>query len=169
MTKQVEFSLISSVIPGLTKYRYTAARLFAGGYGKGMIIVPALRTNVRYYSVQMEHFIDFILSPHVCIDIPLGEKVLKLSDGKNLRVPDTIRSINSTRIIEQYYEYCRQMCSGFLALGSSSLYKILNCCKASTRKTLQGLNNFVADGITAFEGLKSIVEDLSINVSEKHD
>jgi hypothetical protein len=59
------------------------------------------------------------------------------------------------------------MCSDFTPLGSSSLYKILNCCKASTRKALQGLNNFAADGAAAFESLKNMVEALSIDGQEK--
>lgn len=167
VAKQVDYNLISSVIPGLTRYRYTAARLYAEEYGDGMIIVPPPRTCVRFYPAQMEHFIDFVLSPHVTTDLPFGEKTLQLSDGTNLQVPDTIRSINSTRIIQQYYEYCYQMYSDFVPLGSSSLYKILECCKASTRKSLQGLNNFVADGVAAFEGLKSLIENLSIDGQEK--
>ena len=172
VAKQVDYNFLSSFIPGLTRCRYTAARLYALNheeYGKGMIkATPSPRINVRYYSAQVEHFIDFVLSPHVSIDLPFGEKTLRLSSsGTELYVPDIIRSINSTRIIQQYYEYCHQMCCDFSPLGSSSLYKILDCCKASTRKALQGLNNFVADGVAAFEGLKSMIENLLIDAHEK--
>ncbi|CAF3329676.1 unnamed protein product [Rotaria sp. Silwood2] len=59
------------------------------------------------------------------------------------------------------------MCSDFSPLSSSSLYKILDCCKASTRKALQGLNNFVADGVTAFEDLTSMIGNLWIDAHEK--
>ncbi|CAF3857121.1 unnamed protein product, partial [Rotaria sordida] len=154
VAKQVDYNLLSSVIPGLTRYRYTAARLYAEEYGKGMIKVPSHRTNIRYDPAQVEHFIDFVLSTHISIDLSFGEKTLRLSSGTELYVPDIIRSVNSTRIIQQYYEYCYQRCSDFSPLGSSSLYKILGCCKASTQKVLQDLNNIVADGVTAFEGLK---------------
>ncbi|CAF3212058.1 unnamed protein product, partial [Rotaria sp. Silwood2] len=167
VAKQMDYNLISSVIPGLMRYRYTAARLYAEEYGKGMIKVPPHRTNVCYSQVQVEHFIDFILSPHVSSDLPFGEKTLRLSTGTELDVPAIIRSINSTRIIQQYYEYCHQMCSDFSPLGSSSLYKILDCCKASTQKALQGLNNFVADGVAAFEGLTSMIGNLLIDAHEK--
>ena len=167
VAKQVDYNLMSSVIPGLTRYRYTSARLYAEEYGKGMIMVSPPRTNVRYYPAQMEHFIDFILSSHVTTDLPFGEKTMKLSDGTKLHVPDTIRSMNATRILQQYYEYCHQMCSKFTPLGSSSLYKILNYCQASTRKALQGLNNFVADGVAAFEGLKMMVENVLVDIPDK--
>ena len=131
------------------------------------IKAPSHRTNYRYYSAQVEHFIDFVLSPHVSIDLPFGEKTLQLSSDTELYVLDIIWSINSTRIIQQYYEYCHQMCCDFSPLGSSSLYKILDCCKASTRKVLHGLNNFVADGVAALEGLKSMIENLLIDAHEK--
>jgi hypothetical protein len=74
IAKQVDYNLVSSIILGLTRYRYTAARLYAEEYGKGRIMVPSLRTNISYYPVQVDHFIDFVLSPHVCTDLPFGEK-----------------------------------------------------------------------------------------------
>lgn len=168
VAKQVDYNLLSSVIPGLTRYRYTAARRYSEEYGTGKIMMPIPRTNTRFSKVQVEHFIDFILSSHVSTDVPFGEKSLKLSNGAALNVPDIIRSMNSTRIIQQYHHYCEQMCSNFEPLGSSSLYKILSCCKASTRKALQGLNNFVADGVQGFEGLKKLVENLPIDTEEKN-
>ena len=134
---------------------------------KAKVMVPSLRTNVRYRPIQVNHFIDFVLSPQVSTDLLFGEKTLRVSDGTELSVSDTIRSMNSTRIIQQYYEYCHQMCFDFAPLGSSSLNKVLDCCKASTRKALQGLNNFLADGMTAFEVLKLMIEDFSINAHEK--
>ena len=167
VTKQVDYNFLSSFIPRLTRYRYTAAHLYAEEYGKGMIKAPSHRTNVRYYSAQVKYFIDFVLSPHVSIDLPFGKKALRLSGGTELYVPDIIESSNSTRIMQQYYEYCHQMCCDFSPLSSSSLYKILGCCKASTRKALQGLNSFVADLVAAFEGLKSRIENLLIDAHEK--
>ena len=167
IAKQVDYNFLSSFISGLTRYRYTAARLCAEEYGKGMIKALSNRTNVRYYSARVEYFIDFVVSPHVFIDHPFGEKTLRLSSGTELYVPDIIRSINSTRIIQQYYEYCYQMCCDFSPLGSSSLHKILDCFKASTRKALQGLSNLVADGFGAFEGLKSMIENVLIDAHEK--
>lgn len=168
VAKQVDYNLLSSIIPGLTRYRYTAARLYSEEYGIGRVMMPVARTNTRFTSVQVEHFIDFILSPHVSTDVPFGEKTLQLSNATTLNVPDMIRSMNSTRIIKQYNQYCKEMCCNFTPLESSSLYKILSCCKASTRKALQGLNNFVADGIEAFEGLNNLVANLPIAMEEKN-
>ena len=160
---QIGFKLLSSFIPGITPYRYITARTHATELGTGALVKRSPRIIQRFFPAQIAHFIDFVISSHICIDMPFGEKILKLSDGTELHVPNTIRSLVPTKIIEQYYLYCRQMCFGFEPLGSSSLYKILDICKASTRQAFQGLNNFVADGSNAFLGLTKLVDALPID------
>jgi hypothetical protein len=113
----------------------------------------------RFDDYQIAHFVDFIVSPHVCTDLPFGEKVLKLSSGIELLVPNTIRNMGATRIIDQYLAYCNEMCSDFEPLGESSLFTILETCKASTRKSLQGINYFAAEAGEAFDGIKKMIED----------
>ncbi|CAF4233619.1 unnamed protein product, partial [Rotaria sordida] len=51
------------------------------------------------------------------------------------------------------------MCSDFEPLGKSSLFTILDTCKASTRKSLQGINYFAAEAGEAFHGLRKMIED----------
>ncbi|CAF4725241.1 unnamed protein product, partial [Rotaria sp. Silwood2] len=51
------------------------------------------------------------------------------------------------------------MCSDFEPLGESSLFTILETCKASTRKSLQGINYFAAEGGEAFDGIKNMIEE----------
>lgn len=164
---QLDFRLLTSFLPKLTRYRFSDARAYAREFGSGAFVVEPKRTVQRFSSAQVTHFIDFILSPHICTDMPFGEKKIKLSNGTELTVPDTIRNLNSTRIIQHYYEYCCQMFIGFEPLGSSSLFKILEKCKASTRKAQQGLNNFVAEGRAAFEVLQKLVESLPIDADAK--
>ncbi|CAF4910721.1 unnamed protein product, partial [Rotaria sp. Silwood2] len=43
------------------------------------------------------------------------------------------------------------MCSDFEPLSESSLFTILEICKASTRKSLQRVNYFAAEGGEAFD------------------
>jgi hypothetical protein len=164
---QIEYKLLSSFIPGITPYRYTAARTHSVDCGTGALVKRSPRIIQRFYPAQIAHFIDFIISSHICIDMPFGEKTLKLSNGTELHVPNSIRSIIPTKIIQQYYLYCQQMCFGFEALESSSLCKILEICKASTQQAFQGLNNFVADGSKAFLGLTKLVDTLTIGGGEK--
>ena len=59
------------------------------------------------------------------------------------------------------------MCLTFVPLSSSSLFKLLDVCKASTRQAFQDLNNFVADGSAAFTQLYKLVDRLGIDANKK--
>ncbi|CAF3693675.1 unnamed protein product [Rotaria sp. Silwood1] len=146
-------------IPGSTGYRFSAARMHAAKYGVGSRIDTTSKVVERFDDNQIAHFVDFIISSHVCTDLPFGEKVLKLSSVVELFIPNTIRNMEPTRIIDQYLLYCKEMCSDFEPLGKSSLFTILETCKASTRKSLQGINYFVAEAGEAFDGIKKMIED----------
>ena len=41
------------------------------------------------------------------------------------------------------------------------MYRVLETCKASTRKSLQGLDYFIADGAKAFDDLVTVVEKMA--------
>ena len=58
------------------------------------------------------------------------------------------------------------MCSGFEPLAKSSLFTILDTCKASTRKSLQGVNYFAAEAGEAFDGLRKMIEDKVVLCSD---
>lgn len=151
---KISFKLMQIFIPGLTSYRFFAARLHATRYGVGSRVEIGTKVVQRFDDNQISHFVDFILSAHVCTDLPFGEKVLKLSSGVELFVPNTIRNMGASRIIDQYLLYCKEMCPHFKPLGKSSLFSILETCKASTRKSLQGINYFAAEAGEAFDGIK---------------
>ena len=50
--------------------------------------------------------------------------------------------------------------SGFKPASTRTLFRILEVCPASTRKSLQGLDNYTADGSEAFENLEEIISKL---------
>ncbi|CAF1537306.1 unnamed protein product, partial [Didymodactylos carnosus] len=133
---KISYKLIRGFIPGLTLYRFTAAQLRAAQFSTSAVVERTSTTIQKFEPEQINHFVDFIISPHICSDMPFGERMLKLSNGSELYVPETIRNVIPTRIIQQYYQYCDEMFPGFKTLNSSSLYKILSICKASTRKLL---------------------------------
>ena len=164
---QIDYKVLSTFIPGLTRYRYTAARMHAADFGQGSVLMKPHRTIERFDLAQVDHFIEFLISSHICTDMRFGQKILRLSNGTALHVPNTIRSSIPTRIINQYYLYCQQMCLSFVPLSSSSLFKLLDICKASTRQAFQGLNNFVADGSAASTQLYRLVGELGIDANEK--
>ncbi|CAF4417978.1 unnamed protein product [Rotaria magnacalcarata] len=162
MANDVTLSTILMFIPNLTEYRYYRARRYAKSIGKGVVVDDTRTATIRYDDYQLEHFIEFIVSPHICTDLPFGQKELHLSTGETLLIPLTIRNLAPQRIITQYYDYCKEYYGNtFRPLGQSSLFSILNECTASTRRSLQGLDSFSAEGSTAFDFLFSIVDGLS--------
>ena len=112
----------------------------------------------RFSKDQINHFVDYIVSPTTCTDVPFGEKKLKLSDGKKIVVGNTIRNVYHTKLIQQYQLLCKQ--TSFTPLGDSSLFAILRCCSASIRKCLAGLDCFAADGSSAFDVLSKLCDVL---------
>ena len=160
---KITFKMIQDFIRGLTPYRFTEARFYAADTGVGVIGDPPSQISQRFSIEQLEHFIDFIVSPHICTDIPFGENCLKLSDGTILFVPNTIRNMAPSRIINQYTAFCEENVPGFSPLQSRSVFKILEICKASCRRSLQGLNYFAVDGGEAFDSLSKIVQDLNLS------
>ncbi|CAF3184131.1 unnamed protein product, partial [Rotaria sp. Silwood2] len=117
--------------------------------------------KIRYTEDQIAHFIQYILSPHITTDMPFGEKIIKLSSGDSIIVPNTIRNLLPTRIIQTYKEYCKECDEEFKPLSDTCLFEILNGCSASNRKSLQGLDNFACDGSNAFDMLKNLCDELT--------
>ena len=159
---KISLKLMRLFIPDLTSYRFSAARFHAFQHGIGSRIEPVSKVIQRFDDNQIAHFVDYILSPHVCTDLPFGEKVLKLSSGIELFIPNTIRNMGATRIVDQYHNYCNEMCPGLKPLGKSTLFSILEACKASTRKSLQGINYFAAEAGEAFDAIQKMIEEKAL-------
>ncbi len=113
---------------------------------------------MRVPQEKLDHFICFITSQHIVQDLPFGEKKLTLSTNEVITVPNIIRSIVPERIVKQYQQYCLE--TNFSPLSRSTLLRILDVCKASVRKSLQGLDYITASGATAFDDLLEAVEKL---------
>lgn len=79
----------------------------------------------------------------------MAKKKLKLSSNEELIIPNVIRTVIPAQIILQY-EVLRSE-EGFKPMGRRTLYRILQVCSASVRKTLQGLDYVAVQGVKAFE------------------
>ena len=159
MSGVASFKAISEFIPGLTQYRYTMANLHSAQYGRHAPVPTSEAPRLRIDSNQLDHFLGFITSPHLVQDLPFGEKHLQLSSGKIITVPNIIRTMIPERIVTQYIQNCSE--GNFKPFSRSTMLRILTECSASVRKSLQGLDYFVAEGARAFDDLASIVEDIS--------
>jgi hypothetical protein len=115
----------------------------------------------RFSPSQIEHFVEFVLSPLISVDLPFGERSYKLSTGERFAVPNMIRNMIHSRIIAQYKAYCESTTGGtFSPLKETVLFSILRQCPAAVRKSLSGLDNTSADGSAAFEDLITMCDQL---------
>lgn len=94
------------MIPGLTSYRYYAAKKHISEVGCGLPIQEMKQTREKIDPCQLEPFLDFITSSHIIKDLPFGERKLKLSTGEIISTPNVIRAIAPTSIIRQYKQFC---------------------------------------------------------------
>lgn len=158
MADKVQYSTLLKFIPGLTKYRFTEAKRHCLMYGRGKPVssVRVARTDVT--TLQIEHFITFITSSHVVQDLPFGERSITLSNKETIKIPNVVRMMIPERVVKQYLAFCDE--SSFKPLSLSTLLRILSVCRASTRKSLQGLDYVSSVGTQAFEDLADVIEKL---------
>ena len=156
-----QLQTLQTVIPNLTKYRYTAARKHSTTLGSGMPVICAPYSREGITSEQVSHFLDFVLSPVVMTDIPYGENKLKLSSGEILEVPKIIINSVRSRVVELYQQYCVETeYSG--SASSRSCMRMLKAVEPSVRKSMKGLDNYAAEGAKAIDDLKHAAETLGL-------
>ena len=157
MAGMASFNTIREYIPGLTQYRFSMANLHRVQYGRNVPVPKKTSTRIRINPQQLDHFLSFITSPHLIQDLPYGEKELQLSSGKVIVVPNVLRTMIPQRIVMQYTQYCTE--NNFKPFSKNTMLRILTECSASVRKSLQGIDYFVAEGTRAFDVLAGIVQD----------
>ena len=108
--------------------------------------------------VKLEHFLSFIDQSYFYEDVAYGTRTLKLDSGEELVMPNVIRIVARSTMVEQYLKHCSD--DRFEPLGRSMLFRILQVREASQLKSLQGLDNIAKGGAEAFESVHKIVDDL---------
>lgn len=147
------------LIPGLTVWRIDQARRHNRECGPGQPVPNSPISRVRLDPIKTDHFIDFISSPMFLQDVAFGTKTMTLSDGEKLFIPAAIRTAIPSRIVKTYITHCERI--GFEPAKERTLYRIIQACSASLQKSLQGLDNYTADGSEAFETMQDIVKTLA--------
>ena len=161
LADKISFKVLKKWIPDLTRYRFSIARHHQLLHGRGAVMPTTQHTRMYVAPGQLSHFLNFITSGHIIQDLPFGEKKLKLSSSEELTIPNVIRTLIPAQIILQYEQVCSE--EGFKPMGRSTLYRVLQVCSASVRKSLQGLDYISAQGATAFEELELVTERLGDN------
>ncbi|CAC5359534.1 unnamed protein product [Mytilus coruscus] len=84
ISKQLNYNETEQLIPGLSEYRYYAAKKHSNKEGCGMPPKNREDTRNRMDHAKLDSFLDFITSSHVIKDLPFGERKLKLQDDKKI-------------------------------------------------------------------------------------
>ena len=71
----------------------------------------------------MDHFVDFIVSPHYLQDVAFGTKFLKLSNGEKMEIPNVVRTVTASRLVNLNLSFCKE--EEFVPLGKSTLFTVL--------------------------------------------
>jgi len=66
----------------------------------------------------------------------LEQKKLKLASEEEITILNAIRKLIPSRIVRQYLPFCNE--NGFEPAGERTLFRNLEVCEASQKKSLQG-------------------------------
>ena len=147
------FNELLQYIPSLTRYKYTAARKHAEEKGHGVPVKAEYTSRQKISNENIEHFLDFVMSPTMMTDTPFGENSHKLSNGQTLIVPKIILNSVRTRTVNLYLEYCTE--TQYTDVLSERTYmRILEAVEPNIRKSMKGLDNYAADGAQGFDDLR---------------
>lgn len=165
MADKLPLKELQQLIPGLTAYRFNIARQHKLLHGRGTVVPVDTARRMKVDYAQVDHFLSFITSPHVVQDLPFGEKMLKLSTGEVIKTPNVVRMLIPERITQQYIQLCTE--TGFTPMSKRTQLRVLDACSASVRKSLQGLDNFSAQGSNAFDYLCETVDRIADQVKSQ--
>ena len=167
MADKATFQTLEKWIPDLTRYRFSTARKHTMLHGRGVPPPQTSHTKLFVSLTQVNHFSDFITSPHVIQDLPFGEKTIALSTNEVMTVLNAIRMLIPESIVKQYLAYAEK--SNFTPLSRRTLLNILSVCAASTRKSLQGLD-YISSAelrpLRPFEDLTDVAKCLGDHLME---
>lgn len=118
-------------MPGVTRHHFRVARKHCEQFGAGAPVPKEKIVRTRISEVQIEHFLSFVMSPHILQDMPFGESVLHLSDGRQVQVPKVILTMIPASIIQQYQQFCNE--TTFEPPCSRTLRRMLDACSTTYR------------------------------------
>ena len=142
----------------LSTWEIKQARSRAKMHGPGTIPEIKTKHRARLDMGKVDHFVEFINSPYFYQHVSYGNKVLPPNNGDRMEMPNVVRILTRSTMIEQHLEYCKEQCHK--PLSRSTLFKILEVREASQRKSLQGLDNTAANGAEGFQTIETLVKTL---------
>lgn len=121
-------------------------------FGKGLVI--PVRKKYRCLKFDINKYEHFLFCKNLLQDVAYGVTNIKFDNGDKERVTPIILITKYSRAIAFYIETCGN--TQFQPLSESSLFRILKGIKLSQWKSLSGLDDITASGMSGFEKLKSV-------------
>ena len=90
----------------LTRWQIKQARKHAKEKGPGIPQEKTVQHRIRLPMAKVDHFIDFVNRPYFYQDVAYGTRVIKLETGEKLTMPNVVRTVTRTTMINQYLQYC---------------------------------------------------------------
>lgn len=78
------------------------------------------------------------------ISLPYGWRKTKVQDLK-IEIPNTLRLQRNNEIIKMYKAYLRERDAESLLMSDSTMIRILRTCTAERRKSIQGIDIYIAE------------------------
>ena len=153
-----ELKQIHAPFESLSDRQIKKARNHAKIVGVGFRVENIVHHRVRIDPDKLEHFLLFIDQPYFYQDVSYGTRTVKLDSGQEMVMPNVVRTVGRSTMVEQYHQHGRE--EEYEPLSKSTLYRILKVRGASQRKSLQGLDNTAASGAESFDTLTKVVGDL---------
>ncbi|KAK3751919.1 hypothetical protein QZH41_007935 [Actinostola sp. cb2023] len=127
----------------ISQWQIKRARAHAKKNGPGVEVSKTKRHRISLEMSKVDHFIAFVNRPYFHQDVAFGMRKLKLESGEVIEMPNVIRIVTRSTMVNQYQQFCDE--NAFEPLSRSTLFRILEVREASERKSLQGLDNTAAD------------------------
>ena len=118
----------------LSDWQIRRARAHAKERGPGLLVEKTSFHRVRLARVKLDHFTDFVNQPYFYQDVAFGTRKLTLSDGEKIEMPNIIRKVTRSTMINQYLQFCAE--ENFEPLSRATLFRILEVREASQQKSL---------------------------------
>ena len=112
----------------------------------------------RMNTVKSEHFLKFLFNSGLKQDVVYRVSKLKFDSIEIQVLPNAILQNRYSHTIQFYEDMCKDL--NYVPLSISSLWRILKALKPSQRKSLAGIDDITAEGMSGFQFLQKVITDL---------
>ena len=90
----------------LTEWQIKRARSHERECGPGSLIETSPSHRVRVPPAKLDHFLDFVNRPYFYQDVAFGTRMLRLSNGEKITMPNVIWKVTTSTSQKVFYAKC---------------------------------------------------------------